>query len=87
MKTFIKNNINTIIGVFLLLGPILDILTGLSLHLFHYSLTIGIIIRVLFLGVMCYSALFLFHRKRLWIPYLLIGIYMIFYFLNVYHLL
>ena len=82
MKTYVKKNINTILGVFLLLGPLLDLLTGLSLHLLKVNLTIGIIIRVLFLLGICYSVVFIFQKKKLLLPYLLIGIYCILYMIG-----
>ena len=49
MNSFIKKNINVIISIFILLGPILDMLTGLCLHTFNINFTIGIIVRVIFL--------------------------------------
>ena len=82
MNNFIKKNINKIITIFLLLGPILDLLTGICLHYFKINLTIGIIIRVLFLLFICIITLFTFKKKKILIPYLIIGIYFIFYIIG-----
>lgn len=83
MNTFIKKNINIIIGIFILLGPIIDLLTGLCLHTFNLNLTFGIVIRVLFLLFICLTVIFVFKKKKLIIPYLIIGLYFIFYILGI----
>lgn len=82
MNNFIKKNINIIVAVFLLLSPILDLLTGLCLHTFKINFTIGIIIRVIFLISICLITLFTFKKKKILIPYLIIGLYMIFYLIG-----
>ena len=79
MNEFIKKNINIIIAVFVLLGPILDLITGVCLHSLGVNLTIGIITRVLFLGFICIITLFTFKKKNILIPYLIIGLYFILY--------
>ena len=79
MNDFIKKNISTIIAVFVLLGPILDLITGVCLHALGINLTLGIIIRVLFLAFICIITLFTFKKKNILIPYLIIGLYFIFY--------
>ena len=70
MKKWLKENMNLLIGVFLILQPIIDLLTGLCLHVFHMNLTIGIIIRVFFLALLIYSTIFLFHKKKWMMIYL-----------------
>ena len=82
MNKFIKKNINLIITIFLIIGPILDLLTGICLHYFKINFTIGIIIRVLFLLFICIITLFTFKKKKILIPYLIIGIYFIFYIIG-----
>lgn len=79
MDKFIKKNINIIIALFVLIGPVIDLLTGISLHVFKVNLTFGIIIRIIFLIFICFITLFTFKKKRVLIPYLIIGIYMILY--------
>ena len=83
MNKWIKNNINIIIGVFLLLGPLLDLLTGLCIHQLHTNITIGVIIRFIFLTFICLVVIFIFKKKKLIVPYLIIGIYFLFYILGI----
>ena len=82
MNAFIKKNINIIIAIFILLGPILDLITGVCLHTFKINLTLGIIVRVLFLVFICIITLFTFKKKNILIPYLIIGLYFILYTLG-----
>lgn len=82
MNNFIKKNINVIVAIFLLLSPILDLLTGLCIHTFKINFTIGIIIRVIFLISICLITIFTFKKKKIIIPYLIIGLYMIFYLIG-----
>ena len=49
MSSFIKKNISIICMLFLLSGPIIDFVTGVMLHIFDVSLTLGLILRILFL--------------------------------------
>ena len=79
MNDFIKKNISIIIAIFVLLGPILDLITGLCLHTLGINLTLGIIVRVLFLVFICIITLFTFKKKNVLIPYLIIGLYFILY--------
>ena len=79
MNDFIKKNISIIIAIFVLIGPILDLITGVCLHSLGINLTLGIITRVLFLAFICIITLFTFKKKNVLIPYLIIGLYFIFY--------
>ena len=83
MENYIKKNINNIISIFILIGPILDFLTGLCIHTLNINLTIGIIVRVLFLLFICIVVIFIFKKKKLIIPYLIIGLYFILYILGI----
>lgn len=74
--------INKIINIFLLLGPILDLLTGVCIHYFKINLTIGIIVRLIFLLFICIITLFYFKKKNVLIPYLIIGLYFILYLIG-----
>ncbi|MBQ3298240.1 MAG: O-antigen ligase family protein [Bacilli bacterium] len=82
MTNFIKKNISLIIAIFILLSPIIDLLTGLCLHLFEIHFTIGIILRVLFLLFVCYTTIFVY-KKKLLLPYLAIGLYGILYIIGI----
>ena len=82
MTNFIKKNISLIIAIFILLSPIIDLLTGLCLHLFEIHFTIGIILRVLFLLFICYATIFVY-KKKLLLPYLAIGLYGILYIIGI----
>ena len=83
MENYIKKNINSIISIFILIGPILDFLTGICIHTLNINLTIGIIVRVLFLLFICIVTIFIFKKKKLIIPYLIIGLYFILYILGI----
>ncbi len=83
MEKFMKKNINLIITIFILIGPILDLLTGVCIHTLKINFTIGIIVRVLFLLFICIVTIFIFKKKKLIIPYLIIGLYFIFYTLGI----
>ena len=82
MNDYLKKNINKIITIFLLMGPVLDLLTGICLHYFKINFTVGIIIRMLFLIFICLITLFTFKKKNILIPYLIIGVYFIFYIIG-----
>ncbi|MBR3210695.1 MAG: O-antigen ligase family protein [Bacilli bacterium] len=79
MEQWMKKNISKVIAIFILLQPILDLLTGVCVNTLHWNITIGIIIRILFLIFICITVLFIFKKKKLLIPYLLIGLYFILY--------
>lgn len=82
MNDFIKKNISIIIAIFVLIGPILDLITGVCLHSLGVNLTLGIITRVIFLAFICIITLFTFKKKNVLIPYLIIGLYFIFYIIG-----
>ena len=82
MKNYLKNNISLLISIFILLGPILDLLTGICLHTLNINLTIGIIVRVIFLLFIISTTVFIFKKKKLIIPYLIIGLYFILYIIG-----
>ena len=74
MEKFWQRNINLLLGLFLLLGPILDALTGMNVHYFHFNVTIGIMVRILFLISIMIIVLFVFkkdytlsHYRNIWI--------------------
>ena len=82
MKKFLEKNINIIISLFIILGPIIDLLTGISINRTNLSLTLGIVVRSLFLLFIVIIAIFIFKKKKLVIPYLLIGLYFLFFLIG-----
>lgn len=83
MEKFIKKNINIIISIFILIGPIIDLLTGVFIHTLKINLTIGIIVRVLFLISIILITIFIFKKRKIIIPYLIIGLYFICYIMGI----
>lgn len=83
MNKIIKNNLNMILSIFILLQPILDLITGLCIHLFNINLTIGIIVRVLFLILIMYITVFVYKKKKTMYIYGIILLYSIFYLLGI----
>lgn len=83
MQEQIKKNFNNLLIIFILLQPILDLITGLCIHLWNLDVTLGIIIRVLFLAFIMYTTIFIYKKKKSFICYCLIGIYSIFYLLGI----
>lgn len=83
MNNWIKKNFNILLIIFILLQPILDLITGLGIHIWHVNITLGIMIRMLFLGFILYSVLFVYKKKVLWKYYGLLIIYGIFYILGI----
>ncbi len=73
----IKKNINIFVASFLLFQPFLDLITGLNIHLLNSNLTLGIVLKVLFMLSIIFIALIIYKKKKLLLPYLLIGFYCI----------
>ena len=82
MKKFIEKNINIIISLFVILGPVIDLLTGLSTNKTNLSLSLGIIFRTIFLLFIVIVSIFIFKKKKLIIPYLIIGLYFVFFLIG-----
>ena len=83
MNTWIKKNFNTLLVIFLLLQPILDLITGLGLHIWEGNITFGIIIRILFLLFLVYSVLFIYKKKETYPFYGILLCYGLFYVLGI----
>ena len=79
MNTWIKKNFNIILLIFILLQPILDVITGIGIHTWHTNITIGIVVRMLFLAFVLYSVIFVYKRKKSLIFYAILVIYGILY--------
>lgn len=83
MNKAIKNNLSKIISIFILIQPVLDLITGICLHVFSLNLTIGIIIRMLFLLFIMYATTFIYKKKLSLIYYLIVAFYSIIYLINI----
>jgi len=59
INIWLKNNIQSILLVFLYLQPIIDLLTSLCINFLHINLTFGIIVRILFLMFLLYCFIIL----------------------------
>ncbi len=79
LNNTIKTNITTIIGVFLIISPFLDLFTSLGIHYNVNALTVGTILRGLFMLFMTYYSVFINkkNKKRNIIFLSLIFIYLI----------
>lgn len=77
MPKLLKENLNKIIGIFLLIQPILDLITGLCLHLLNINLTLGIIIRMIFLIFIIILAIK--KNKKSLLYYIIFTIYLVIY--------
>ena len=84
MQKVIKENLSKYLSIFLILQPVLDMLTGICLHIFHLNITLGIIIRLLFLAFIGYITIFIYKKKKPLIYYIIFLIYMCFYCLGIY---
>lgn len=82
MTKIIKQNINKILSIFILIQPIIDLITGLLIHN-NINLTIGIIIRTIFLLLIVYTTLITYKKKKTLIPYLITIIYSILYIIGI----
>lgn len=83
MNKFIKKNLSLIISLFILVSPIIDVLTGICINTLNINFTIGIIFRMLFILFVIYTALFIYKKKQLLIPYLMFLLYFIFYAIGI----
>lgn len=83
MEKLIKKNINNILIIFLLLQPILDLITGICIHLLEINLTIGIIFRFIFLVLIMYITVFIYHKKKVFLIYGCIILYGLFYLMGI----
>lgn len=83
MNKFLKENINKILSIFILLQPVLDLITGICVNVLNTNVTLGIIIRILFLAILMYITVFIYKKKiSLW-TYLSIIFYSCFYLFGI----
>lgn len=84
INNFLNKNINLIICIFLILQPIIDLLTGISIN-FNISFSFGVIVRALFIIFILYYLFFIskcLYRKKSLILITLILIYMFIFVIN-----
>ena len=74
----IKNKMSSIINCFILLSPIVDLITSIGIHTFNINITFGIIIRMLFLLFILFSTTFIYKKNNIKY-YLIFLIYLILY--------
>ena len=79
MKAKIKNNFNVILMYFILLQPILDLMTSVSINTLNINLTIGMIIKTLFLLFIMISTVYVYKKKNALWYYSLILLYALFF--------
>ncbi len=82
MNKVIKQNFSKYLTIFIILQPIIDLITGICLNIFNLNLTLGIVIRMLFLLFIMYSTVFVFKKKKSLIYYLLFACYACLYLLG-----
>ena len=82
MSSFIKKNISIICMLFLLSGPIIDFVTGVMLHIFDVSLTLGLVLRMLFLLFIFYVTTFIYNKKNNLLYYGIFVIYLLLFILG-----
>ena len=83
MNKFIKENFNKILSIFILIQPILDLITGICIHAFNLNITIGIIIRMIFLLFIMYTTTFIYKKKLSTLTYLSLFVYSILYLIGI----
>lgn len=83
MEKYIKKNFNYILAIFILIQPILDLITGIAIHKYNINLTLGIIIRMLFLIFVMIITTFIYKKRKNIIYYLVFVIYAFFYLLGI----
>lgn len=83
MNKFIKNNFSKILIIFILLQPILDLITGVTTNFLLTKLSLGIIVRVLFLAFLMYTTTFVYKKKFSLYAYLALCIYSVLYLIGI----
>lgn len=84
MNDWIKKKFNILLIVFILLQPLLDLMTGVGLHVLNMNVTIGIIFRMLFLFFVLYSVTFVFSKYHIWKYYSILILYGMLYIGGIY---
>ena len=82
VNEWIKTHITTIIFWMLILGPVFDCVTSLSIHLLHVQLTLIMFLKILFLGILIYDLFFISkcrYKRKISLIILSILVYMMMY--------
>ena len=74
MNKYLKENISLILRIFLYLQPIIDLVTGIMINYFNINITIGMIIRFVFLLFIIYFYLFVKNDVSKYKKYYLISV-------------
>ncbi len=83
MNAWLKKNFNTLLIIFILLQPILDLITGFGIHIWNMNVTLGIIVRMIFLLIILYSVMFVYKKKQNWLYYGILIVYGLLYVLGI----
>ena len=75
---YLKKNSSLLISIFLLISPVIDLLTQSNIIKTNYY-SIGLILRGLFLISIIFLTIFTYKKKKLFIPYSILLIYFIIY--------
>ena len=68
MNNWIEKNILKIIALFLILGPIFDLITSVSIQVFSFNFII--LFKIFLMMIITYYAIFISknkHKKKIWI--------------------
>ena len=84
MKNFVKENMNKIIIIYLLLSPIIDVITSVLLNYFHISFTLGMVIRLFFVIFIMWSTIYVYNKKNVVGYYILVLIYFWLYLISIF---
>lgn len=84
MEDYKEKNINKFISIFILLSPILDLLTGLNVHYLSFPITIGMVVRLVFLITVTIIVIKYYHKPKAIIPYLIVGLFSIFFLIGLF---
>lgn len=80
----IENNIDKILKTFIILQPIIDLMTSIGVNCLDMNITFGIIIRTMFLFFIIATNIFIFKKKTINIYYSITLIYSILYITGLY---
>lgn len=84
MSSFIKKNISIICMLFLMSAPLIDFITGLSIHVFNINLTLGLIVRMIFLLFIFYISTYIYNKKNNLILFVVFIVYLLFFTLGLF---
>lgn len=82
MQKTIKQNFDKILTLFILIQPVLDLITSVSINVFNIYITLGTIVRLGFLAFILYSLFFVFKKKD-YLYITLILIYLLFFLFGI----